>query len=119
MRLVTRAVALAVAIGLGGGQEKAFSTTDFGHGRPVTTQDLSGKHFCWSNGVRTFYGADGMVSTISGVHNRPWFIPEPGALKVGRKHVSVEVLSDGRLHAYIYCLICNEHDSDGWATRCD
>lgn len=30
-----------------------------------------------------------------------------------------EVLSDGRLHAYKYCLLCGDHDRDGWATRCD
>ena len=119
MTISKRAVVLAVAIGLGGGQDKAFSLTDFGNGRPVTTQDLAGKHFCWSNGTRAFYGADGMFSNSLGKHNIPWLIVEPGVLKLGRKHVSVEVLSDGRLHAYIYCLICNEHDSDGWATRCD
>jgi hypothetical protein len=34
----------------------AFPVTDFGQGRPVTARDLSGKSFCYSNGVRTQSG---------------------------------------------------------------
>jgi hypothetical protein len=118
MTISKRAVVLAIAIGHGGGQDKAFSFTDFGNGRPVTTQDLSGKHFCWSNGIRAFYGADGQFSNSIG-SRKPWLIVEPGVLKLGRKRVQIEVLSDGRLHGYAYCLLCAEHDRDGWATPCD
>jgi hypothetical protein len=39
---------------------------DFGQGRPVTAQDLSGKSFCWNNGVRASYGADGKLSNSLG-----------------------------------------------------
>ena len=70
--------------------------TDFGHGRPVTTQDLSGKKFCWSNGIRAFYGANGKLSNSLGVHDRPWSVPQPGVLKTGQREVQTEVLSDGR-----------------------
>jgi hypothetical protein len=44
--------------------------TDFGQGRPVTAQDLSGKKFCWNNGIRAFYGANGKLSNSLGVHDR-------------------------------------------------
>jgi hypothetical protein len=93
--------------------------TDFGHGRPVTAPDLSGKKFCWSNGIRTFYGANGKLSNSLGVHDRPWSVPQPGVLKTGQREVQTEVLSDGRLHGYRYCLICGDHDLDSRATPCN
>jgi hypothetical protein len=93
--------------------------TDFGHGRPVSAPDLSGKKFCGSNGIRTFYGANGKLSNSLGVHDRPWSVPQPGVLKTGQREVQTEVLSDGRLHGYRYCLICGDHDLDSWATPCN
>jgi hypothetical protein len=61
-----------------------------------------------------------MFSNSRGEHNTPWLVPEPGVLRLGRKkHVSVEVLPDGRLHAYVYCLLCLDHDNDNYGTRCD
>ena len=84
-----------------------LSYTDFGNGRPVTAKDLSGKHFCWGNGTRTLYGADGMLSNSRGAHNKPWSIANPGLFLVGRNgRVQMEVLTDGRLHTYKYCLEC-------------
>jgi hypothetical protein len=59
----------------------AFAVTDFGQGRPVTTQDLSGKSFCWNNGKRTTYGADGKFSNSLGSHGRPWLVLEPGVVR--------------------------------------
>src|SRR5580704_11122271 len=41
---------------------EVLAFTDFGQGRPATAQDLSGKSFCWNNGVRASYGADGKLS---------------------------------------------------------
>jgi hypothetical protein len=32
---------------------QVLAFTDFGQGRPITTQDLSGKSFCWNNGYLT------------------------------------------------------------------
>lgn len=98
---------------------EVLAFTDFGKGKPITAQDISGKSFCWSNGVRTLYGANGTLSNSRGVHDRPWSVTEPGVLKIGRRYTQVEVLSDGRLHDYRYCLLCGDHDHDTWATPCN
>jgi hypothetical protein len=96
--------------------------TDFGQGRPVTTRDLSGKSFCYSNGVRTSYGANGKWSNSRGKHG-PWSVPEPelfvGVYKGRRADIQMEITSDGRLHSYFYCLVCGDHDHDSWATPCN
>jgi hypothetical protein len=96
----------------------AFSFTDFGKGRPVTFQDLVGKTFCWGNGNTVLYKADGQFQNNHGGHGT-WVIVEPGVLKLGNSYRQVEVLSDGRLHRYAYCLICMNHDKDLWATPCN
>jgi hypothetical protein len=46
-------------------------------------------------------------------------VGEPGVLHVNNKRVQVELLSDGRLHVYRYCLICGDHDIDYCATPCN
>jgi hypothetical protein len=98
----------------------SMAVTDFGHGRPVTYQDLSGKKYCWSNGNLALYGADGKFSNNRGAHDTPWSVPEPGVLKVGHRYRQVEVLPDGQLHSYHYCLYCTaDHDFDFWAKQCD
>jgi len=98
---------------------EVLAFTDFGQGRPVTAQDLSGKSFCWNNGVRASYGADGKLSNSLGKHGIPWSVPRPGVLKLRQKEIQVEMLSDGRIHAYQYWLLCGDHDQDGWGTPCD
>jgi hypothetical protein len=92
--------------------------TDFGHGMPITAKDLSGKKFCWNNGDWAFYGPNGQMSNSLGRHPH-WSVGEPGVLHVNRRRVQVELLPDGRLHVYRYCLICGEHDLDAWGTPCN
>jgi hypothetical protein len=98
---------------------EVLAYTDFGKGRPITTADLSGKTFCWDDGGRVTYGANGKLSSNFGVHDRPWSVPEPGVFKGGRGYDQMEVLPDGRLHIYKYCLLCDDHDLDHWATPCN
>jgi hypothetical protein len=99
----------------------AFAFTDFGRGKPITYQDLAGKTFCWPGGGKVFYGPNGLESSNKNNHRPPWSVPEPGVLKYwGKKYVQVELLPDGRLHFYKYCLICTDsHDLDTWATPCN
>jgi hypothetical protein len=98
----------------------AFAITDFGRGKPITFQDLAGKTFCWSDGGRVTYGANGLETNNKNNHHPPWAVPEPGVLKYwGKRYTQVELLPDGRLHFYKYCLICGEHDHDTWATPCN
>jgi hypothetical protein len=98
----------------------ASAVTDFGHGKPITFQDLAGKTFCWYDGGRVTYGANGMETNHKNNHHTPWSVPEPGVLKYwGKKYTQVELLPDGRLHFYKYCLICGNHDIDTWATPCN
>jgi hypothetical protein len=92
--------------------------TDFGHGKPITVKDLSGKKFCWNNGDWAFYGPNGQMSNRLGRHPH-WSVGEPGVLHVNSRRVQVELLPDGRLHAYRYCLLCGDHDLDSWATPCN
>jgi hypothetical protein len=100
---------------------QALAYTDFGQGRPITAKDIAGRTICWSrSGVRGNFAANGQYT-----HNRhhpgyrdQWSVPEPGVLRVGYWHRQVEVLADGRLHSYRYCLICGEHDLDSWGTEC-
>jgi hypothetical protein len=61
----------------------AFPFTDFGQGRPVTREDLSGRSFCSSNGVRALYGADRRFSNSRGEHNVSWSVPRPEARPEG------------------------------------
>jgi hypothetical protein len=76
---------------------------------------------CWSRtGVRANFAANGDYTDSRhrpGYHDQ-WSVPEPGVLRVGYWHRQVEVLADGRLHLYRYCLICGEHDLDAWGTEC-
>jgi hypothetical protein len=98
----------------------ACAITDFGRGKPITAQDLSGKTFCWNDGGRVTYGANGLETNNKNNHHPPWSVPEPGVLKYwGNKYTQVELLPDGRLHFYKYCLICGNHDIDNWATPCN
>jgi hypothetical protein len=95
--------------------------TDFGRGKPIAFQDLAGKKFCWNTGYSVVYGANGLEANNKNNHHPPWSIPEPGVLKYwGNKYTQVELLPDGRLHFYKYCLICTDnHDLDSWATPCN
>jgi hypothetical protein len=96
----------------------SLAVTDFGHGRPVTYKDLSGKKYCWNNGDWDLYGADGRQTSKRG--HGTWSVPEPGVLKTGNRYRQVEVLPDGELHQYRYCLYCTaDHDFDYWAKQCD
>ena len=57
----------------------ASAVTDFGHGKPITFQDLAGKTFCWYDGGRVTYGANGMETNHKNNHHPPWSVPEPGS----------------------------------------
>jgi hypothetical protein len=117
---VVRGPALAVALsGVLAVAAPASAYTEFGQGKPISAQDLSGKTFCWGDGTRVVYGANGKLSSNRGVHDRPWSVPEPGVFKGGRGYDQIEVLPDGRLHLHKYCLLCGEHDLDAWATPCN
>lgn len=97
----------------------AFAVTDFGHGKPVTLQDLAGKKFCWNTGYSVTYGANELETNNKNNRSPAWSVPEPGVLKYwGNHYTQVELLPDGRLHFYKYCLTCSEHDVDNWATPC-
>src|SRR6202021_2377822 len=92
---------------MGSAATTASAVTDFGHGKPITLQDLAGKTFCWYDGGRVTYGANGMETNHKNNHHPPWPVPKPGVLKYwGRKYTQVELQPDGRLHFYKYCLIC-------------
>ena len=98
----------------------ASATTDFGRGKPITFQDLVGKKFCWGTGYSVVYGANGLETNNKNNHHPAWSVPEPGVLKFfGNKYTQVELLPDGRLHFYRYCLVCGNHDIDNWATPCN
>jgi hypothetical protein len=100
---------------------EAMGYTDFGRGRPITAKDLSGKKFCWPTGYSVVYGADGMETNNKNNRHPAWSVPEPGVLKYwGNKYTQVELLPDGRLHFYKYCLLCmSNHDLDMWASPCN
>jgi len=69
---------------------------------------------------RVTYGANGLETNNTNNHHPPWSVPEPGVLKYwGNKYTQVELLPDGRLHFYKYCLICGNHDIDSWTTPCN
>jgi hypothetical protein len=97
----------------------SLAVTDFGQGRPITYQDISGKKYCWNDGDEVLYGSNGKYSNNRGTHDWPWSVPEPGVLKTGNRYRQAEVLPDGQLHLYYYCLRCADHDHDVWAKRCD
>jgi hypothetical protein len=102
--------------------------TDFGQGRPVTFQDLAGKTFCWDNPLRATYGANGQFLNSWGVRGT-WVVVNPGVVELrdevkpgkygSSRYRQWELLPDGRLHGYSYCLICGNHDRDHWATPCN
>jgi hypothetical protein len=103
----------------------AFPFTDFGQGRPVSFQDLAGKKFCWDSGRWVLYGANGQFLNNRGTRGA-WVVLDrgvvewrdeikPGEYRSGR-YGQWEVLLDGRLHSYSYCLLCTWHDH--WATPC-
>ena len=84
----------------------ASAITDFGRGKPITAQDLSGKTFCWADDGRVTYGANGLETNHKNNRHPPWSVPQPGILRYwGDKFTQVELLPDGRLHFYKYCLI--------------
>jgi hypothetical protein len=101
--------------------------SDFGKGRPVGFQDLAGKKFCWDSGRSVLYGANGQFLNSNGAHGT-WVVVDRGVvewrdqMKSGEyrtgRYGQWEVLSDGRLHSYSYCLLCGDHDHDHWATPC-
>ncbi len=95
----------------------ALAYADFGQGKPISAQDLSGKKFCWNTGGWVIYGADGQYTNRSGTH-RHWSVTEPGVLHIRNHYLQIELLADGRLHSYRYCLLCPDHDQDMWATEC-
>jgi hypothetical protein len=96
----------------------ALAYTDFGQGRPITARDIAGKSFCWSaGGTKANYANDGQYTDNRGRHGQ-WSISEPGVLRIGNWHMQVEVLSDGRLHQWRYCLLCTWHDFDSWGNQC-
>jgi hypothetical protein len=99
----------------------AWAYTDFGRGKPITAQDLAGKKFCWPTGYSVVYEPSGVETNNHNNHHPHWSVPEPGVLKYwGGKYTQVELLEDGRLHFYKYCLTCvQNHDSDSWATPCN
>ena len=102
--------------------------TDIGQGRPVTFKDLAGKKFCWNSRGWVLYGANGQFLNDRG-HRGTWVVTEPGVVewrdevKPGNyrsgRYGQWEVLADGRLYSYRYCLLCGERDRDGWATPCN
>jgi hypothetical protein len=104
------------------GRMQALAYTDFGQGRPIAAKDIAGKTICWSRkGVRANFAPNRQYTDNQhrpGYHDQ-WSVPEPGVLRVGYWHRQVEVLPDGRLHSYKYCLICGDHDVDSWGTECN
>ncbi len=65
---------------------------------------------------RTLLLGDGQISNSRGKHFS-WSVSEPGVLHFKNKYAQIEVLADGRLHSYYYCLLCvANHDQDAWAT---
>jgi hypothetical protein len=87
------------------------------NGRPVTPSDISGKTFCWSNGHKGTYGANGIYTNDRGTRTT-WSIPEFGVITTGAQHLQTEVLPDGQLHMYSYVLRSQHHDRDTWGTPC-
>jgi hypothetical protein len=100
------------------GQTQALAYTDFGQGRPIVAKDLAGKKFCWNAGAWTIYAADGRFTNSKGGHNH-WSVPEPGVVAVGNWRRQFEVLTDGRIHNYHFCIYCGDRDLDSWGTLCN
>jgi hypothetical protein len=98
----------------------AFAYTDFGRGKPITFQDLAGKKILLAHRISVIYGANGLETNNKDNRHAPWSVTQPGVLKYfGNKYTQVELLPDGRLHFYKYCLICEQHDNDNWVTPCN
>jgi hypothetical protein len=100
---------------------------DFGKGRPVNFQDLAGKKFCWDGGRWVRYEANGQFLNNHGGHGS-WVVLDRAVVEWrdqmksgeyrGDRYGQWQMVSDGRLHSYSYCLLCGEHDHDHWATPC-
>jgi hypothetical protein len=97
---------------------KALAYTDFGQGRPIAAKDLAGKKFCWNAGGWTIYAADGHYTNSKGDHTH-WSVPEPGVVAIGQGRRQFEVLTDGRIHNYHFCIYCMNRDIDSWGTLCN
>jgi hypothetical protein len=111
--------AVGAIVGVIFSADVAPATTDFGRGKLITRDDLAGKKFCWDSGYSVVYGTDGRETNNRNNHHPPWSVPEPGVLRYwGNRLTSVEILPDGTLHFYRYCLFCGDHDNDSWARPC-
>jgi hypothetical protein len=96
----------------------ALAYTDFGQGRPIAAKDLAGKKFCWNAGGWTIYAADGHYTNSKGGHTH-WSVPEPGVVAIGQGRRQFEVLTDGRIHNYHFCIYCANRDIGSWGTLCN
>jgi hypothetical protein len=128
MKIFTRWLMSAGLVAIVCGPTATSAYTDFGQGKPVTFQDLAGKKFCWDTGRWVLYAANGQFLNSRSVHGT-WVVVDrgvvewrdeiqPGKYRSGR-YGQWEVLPDGRLHSYSYCLLCGDHDHDHWATPCN
>jgi hypothetical protein len=98
----------------------ASAITDFGRGETHYLPGPRRKDFLLERWRPSHNGANGLETNNKNNHHPPWSVPEPGVLKYwGNKFTQVELLPDGRLHFYKYCLICGSHDNDNWATPCN
>jgi hypothetical protein len=72
-------------------------------GRPVTSNDISGKKICWDDGHWGLYAANGEFSyDRDGNQHHKWSVPEPGVIQTGDHFRQVVVLSDGRFMPYSF-----------------
>jgi hypothetical protein len=125
---ISRIPVLRRLVGNGGLRDGGVSLYRFRAGPPVTAQDLSGKKFCWDNGLGVRYEANGQYLDSRG-HHGTWAILDRGIvkwrdeIKPGEyrtpRYGQWELMSDGRLHSYKYCLLCGYHDIDHWAAPCN
>jgi hypothetical protein len=125
---ITRIPVLRCLVGDDSQRDARVSLYRFRTGPPVSFQDLAGKKFCWDSGRWVLYGANGQFLNNRGTRGT-WVVLDrgvvewrdeikPGEYRSGR-YGQWEVLSDGRLHSYSYCLLCTWHDHDHWATPCN
>ena len=95
----------------------ASAYTDFGAGRPIAEQDLAGKKICWDNGMWTSFGKNGQAVNSRG-DEFEWSVPTPGVLVTGDRRRQMEMLADGRVHAYHRARSAKNADRDNWAAFC-
>jgi hypothetical protein len=88
-------------------------------GRPVRSNDFSGKTICWSNGHVASYGANGHFANNVGVEST-WSVTEPGTLRTGRKYYEADVQQDGQVHLH-WLILRSKHNPvrDLWGKYCD